>query len=157
VKKHSIDCGYEKVPGFMFPGPAPGQKGYDVQLLQEIWQAASDTKQLDIELVDDGEIPGFQTGRTIRYNNQAVFHPTKYMKGLSSVISNELNGSIYENTHMDKYEELSGSQGQVRATMANGKTVTAKSLIMATNVPLQKVSAAFCFEYNIACWPVAER
>lgn len=139
VQKHSINCGYEKVPGFMFPGPPPGAKGYDIQLLQEVWQAASETKKLDIEMVDDGEIPGFQTGRTIRYNNQAVFHPTKYLKGLSSVITNQLRGTIYEDTHMNSYEELPGSTGRVKAVMSNGATVTASQLVMATNVPLQKL------------------
>lgn len=140
VQKHSIDCGYERVPGFMFPGPPPGAKGYNVALLQEVWQAASETKKLDIESVVDGEIPGFKTGKTIRYNNQAVFHPTKYLKGLASVITNELRGTIYEDTHMNTYEELAGTSGRVNAVMSNGSSVTAAHLVMATNVPLQKVS-----------------
>jgi glycine/D-amino acid oxidase-like deaminating enzyme len=143
ASKHSIDCGYEKVPGFMFPGPPPRAKGYDLQLLQEIWQAASETKKLDIEMVDDAEIPGFESGRTIRYNNQAVFHPTKYLKGLAHVITNELGGAIYEDTHMNSYEELHGSPGRVKAIMSNGSTVTAAHMVMATNVPLQKVNIPF--------------
>lgn len=142
VNKHSISCGYERVPGFMFPGPPMGGKEYDkdVKILQEVWQAASETKKLDIEMVDDAEIPGFNAGRTIRYNNQAVFHPTKYLKGLSSAITNQLGGTIYEDTHMNSYEELPGANGRVKAVMSNGATVTAAQLVMATNVPLQKVS-----------------
>lgn len=147
VQKHSIDCGYEKAPGFMFPGVSPGAKGYDLALLQEIWQAASETKKLDIEMVDDAEIPGFNSGRTIRYNNQAVFHPTKYLKGLASVITNEFRGTIYEDTHMNSYEELPGTAGRVKAVMSNGSSVTAAHLVMATNVPLQKVSAGLHFLY----------
>lgn len=128
----------------MFPGPSAisDSKEYhrDIGILQQVWSAASETKKLDIELVDDAEIPGFKSGRTIKFNNQAVFHPTKYLKGLASVISNELGGKIFEDTHMNTYEELPGSNGRVKAVMSNGSTVTAAHMIMATNVPLQKVS-----------------
>ena len=128
----------------MFPGPPMDSgKEYskDIKILQEVWSAASETKKLDIEMVDDAEIPGFKTGKTIRYNNQAVFHPTKYLKGLASVITNQVGGSIYEDTHMNSYEELGGPNGRVKAVMSNGSTVTAAHMVMATNVPLQKVSA----------------
>lgn len=141
VQKHNIDCDFIRLPGYMFQGLPPNSSDFELDTLQSIYKAANDTHKLDISLVDDAEIKGFKSGRAIRYGNQATFHPTKYIKALAKVIT-EMGGEIYETTHMNDFEKGSGSGRTVTVTMSNGKKVKADDLVMATNVPSQKVSPA---------------
>lgn len=140
---HNINCDFVRVPGFMFCGPPVGAKEFEERqpILRAIYEAAKGTNKLDdVTIVDDANIHGFQSGPAIRFGNQATFHPTKYLKGLASVITSQLGGTIYENTHFNEYEDNGKSKGGITAIMADGSIVTADSLVMATNVPLQKVT-----------------
>jgi glycine/D-amino acid oxidase-like deaminating enzyme len=139
VEKHKIDCDFVRVPGYMFHGLRAEEKGFQLDTLQSIWKAASDTGKLDMTLVDDAAIPGFPSGRAIRFDRQATFHPTKYVRALAKVITEELGGTIHEKTRMADYEETKSATRGVTVNMTNGKKIVADQLVMATNVPLQKV------------------
>jgi glycine/D-amino acid oxidase-like deaminating enzyme len=139
VQKHKIDCDFTRVPGYMFHGLPAGSKGFKLDILQSVWQAASGTGKLEMALVDDATIPGFDSGRAIRFDRQATFHPTKYVRALAKVITEELGGTIYERTAMADYEEGKAATRGVTTTTKTGKEIRSDQLVMATNVPLQKV------------------
>lgn len=135
VKKHDIDCDFVRIPGYMFHGLPPTDRGYEVDTLHEVYDAAKGTKQLAMSFVPDAGLSGFDTGKAIRYENQATFHPTKYVRALADVVS-QMGGQIYEQTRLMQYSE---EKGGVKATMQDGKQVTAQAIVLATNVPEQKV------------------
>lgn len=141
AKTHEIACDFHRVPGFMYAGPAVGTEEYNKRtpIRRELYRAANATHKLQLSVVDSARISGFDSGPAIRFDNQACFHPTKYLKGLASVITNQLGGQIYEQTHMNSYEDSGADKGGITATFANGTIVKADTLIMATNIPLQKV------------------
>ncbi len=151
VEKYKIDCDFVRVPGYMFQGLREGSEGFELDTLSEIYKAAAGTKKLEVSLVDDAGIKGFPSGRAIKFDRQATFHPTKYVRKMAEIIT-ELGGTVFERTHMNGFEE---TEKGVEATMVNGKKVRAGKMVMATNVPLQKVRPAFCVIRNtdaiIAC------
>ena len=136
VKKHNIDCDFVRIPGYMFHGKPVDSPDFEVDTLHEVYDAASGTKKLAVKLVPDAGIKGFNSGKAIRYDNQATFHPTKYIRALAKVIE-EQGGKIYEKTRMMSAEE---SGDTVTGKMADGKEVRASAVVLATNVPEQKVS-----------------
>lgn len=137
VNKHKIDCDFARVPGYMFHGLPKGSQGYEEGTLEEIYQSALETKKLDIAWVDDAQIKGFESGKAIKYNAQATFHPTKYIRALARIITEELGGTIHEQTRMTTYTE---EADKVTAELGDGSKITAEQMVMATNVPEQKVS-----------------
>ncbi len=136
VEKHKIDCDFARITGYMFQGLPTDSKKFELDTLSSIYKAAADTKKLEVSFVGDATIKGFTSGQAIKFGRQATFHPTKYVRALAQVIT-ELGGSIFEKTHMNDYTE---TEKGVEAVMANGKKVIAADMVMATNVPLQKVS-----------------
>lgn len=135
VEKHRIDCDFVRVPGFMFHGLPENSKDFELDTISDIYKAAAGTHKLDVSLVDDAGIIGFNSGRAIKFDRQATFHPTKYVRALAEIIT-EMGGSIYEKSHMNEYSE---NEKGVEAVMVNGKKVRAGKMVMATNVPLQKL------------------
>ncbi|WWC67415.1 uncharacterized protein I206_101323 [Kwoniella pini CBS 10737] len=135
VDKHQIDCDFVRLPGYMFQGLPTSSADFKVDTLEELYNAAEDTGKLDVTIVNDAYIKGFKSGPAIRFGNQATFHPTKYLQALSKVVS-DLGGEIYEKT---RYMSHTEENGGVTATLDNDKKVQAGSLVMATNVPLQKL------------------
>lgn len=136
VNKHKIECDFARVPGYMFHGLPKGSEGYEEGTLEEIYQSALETKKLDIAWVDSAQIKGFESGKAIKYNAQATFHPTKYIRALARIITEELGGTIHEQTRMTTYTE---EADKVTAELGDGSKITAEQMVMATNVPEQKL------------------
>ncbi|WRT63106.1 uncharacterized protein IL334_000009 [Kwoniella shivajii] len=136
VDKHQIDCDFVRVPGYMFHGLPTSSSEFRVDTLEELYEAAEKTGKLDVSIVNDAFIKGFKSGPAVKFGNQATFHPTKYIQALAKVIS-DMGGEIYEKTRYMKHSE---ENGRVTASLENEKKIQAESLVMATNVPLQKVS-----------------
>lgn len=138
-REHSISCDFERVNGYMFQGLPSSDPSYDPKVLDEIYSAANDTGKLDISFVSDAQIPGFDSGKAIQFRQQGSFHPTKYVKALAVVVE-RMGGKIYEKSRYMMHEEGKGQGGrQVQVEMADGQKVQADYMVMATNVPLQKV------------------
>ena len=137
VTKHRIDCDFTRINGYMFQGLPSNTEGFELDTLQSIYKAISETQKIDVSLVDDANIPGLDSGKSIRFGQQATFHPTKYVRALAQVVT-DLGGVIFERSHMNDYEE---TERGVRVVMVNGHKVIARDMVMATNVPLQKVGS----------------
>jgi len=137
VDKHSISCDFEKLPGYMFQGLPSSSPDFNLDNLNAIFNAANDTKAFDISWVDEAGIKGFHSGKTIRFGDQATFHITKYLKGLAGVVK-DLGGEIYEGSKYMSHED--GKEGEgVKIEMGGGQVIQADKLVLATNVPLQKL------------------
>ena len=128
VADEGIDCDFVRLDGFLFPVP-----GEDPDLLRQEHDAAR-RAGLDVEIVPRTPAP-FDSGPALRFPRQGQFHPLKYLYALAAAIE-KAGGRIVSGTHVDAIED--GSPARVRA---GKRTVTAKSVVVATNVPVNDLFA----------------
>jgi glycine/D-amino acid oxidase-like deaminating enzyme len=110
VRELSIDCDFDWVPGYLHAPTDPSRQKEDVDF-QEESKLASELG-FDAEFVNDVPLVG---GAGIRFDNQARFHPRKYLAGLARAIVAG-GGRIYEHTEAGRFLR--------RARSASAPTVT---------------------------------
>lgn len=125
VLSENIDCNFLPVDGFLFVPP-----GENFEVLQKELHATQKLG-LSTEMTSGSPIPSFDVGPSLKFPNQAQFHPFKYMNGLAKAIEN-LGGKFYSRTRVVDFK--GGETCKVVAE--NGHTVTSQSLIVATNTPV---------------------
>lgn len=122
VSIEDIDCNFKRLDGYLFTHPSDKEKNLDKELeaIQKVGLAA--------EMV--AQVPGLPSGkklRAIRFPQQGQFHIMKYLKGLAEAVVT-MGGEIYTNTHAESIDK-SGAK-------ANGFTVKANHIVVATNTPV---------------------
>lgn len=134
INEERIDCSFMRVDGHLFTHPTDKEENLDKEL-QATQKAGLPTEMLD-------HIPGMPQGnaqRCIRYPGQGQFHIMKYLKGLADAIT-ALGGEIYTGS---RAEEISS-----KGARANGYTVTASHIVVATNTPVNDL-----FTMHTKQWP----
>ncbi|MBK5284917.1 MAG: FAD-dependent oxidoreductase, partial [Bacteroidia bacterium] len=132
VKKENIDCGFERVNGYLFRHPSDKEDA----LQQELKAALS----VGVEIKEVDEAPGMlQTEKALCFLNQAQFHPLKYLNGLCKAIEQN-GGKIFTGTHAEKINH----EG---ITTEEGFTVKAKHVVVATNSPVNNLFTMFEKQY----------
>lgn len=126
VERENVQCDFERVDGYLFVPPDESQEILDEEL-QAAWRAGL----ARVEKVESAPVPLMNTGPALRFPQQAQFHPLKYLNGLIRVILAQ-GGRVYSHTHV--VEVAGGNPGKVRTR--EGKTVTAGSIVVATNTPV---------------------
>lgn len=122
----SIDCDFRRVDAFLFPGPQTGQS--DIEEEYKATQAAG----MPVHYAKGVPLKGHEATRSLRYPNQATFHPTKYLKGLARCIK-ERGGRLFADTAVMSVEE---EDGRIVVKTEGGQTVQAKNAVVATNSPI---------------------
>ncbi len=121
VKKENIDCGFERVNGYLFLHPTDEKDALDRELI------AAQKAGVEIEELD--QAPGMlRKEKCLCFFNQAHFHPLKYLNGLVKAIEDK-GGKIYTLTHASVINEKG-------ITTKEGFTVKAKDIVVATNNPV---------------------
>lgn len=121
-----IDCAFKRVDAYLFDGEPPT----DVALADEFAAA----KRCGVHNISWTDGPGgVNTGRAIRFGNQAVFHPSKYMDGLAQAAAKR--GVRFRTG--TRVIDASGRQKETppTVTLADNSTMTAKAIVVATNTP----------------------
>ena len=125
-----IQCNFRRLDGYLFPS-------MDMEFKEA-------RKQIEIEFkagrkagaaVKHGKgVPfkGMNDAPTLRYPNQATFHPLKYLNRLVLEIRNK-GAQLFTDSPVVKIED---SSSKVVVTTANGASVTAKQAVIATNSPI---------------------
>src|SRR5205807_268521 len=108
---------------------SPNGQGMDF-LKQEL-DAAHRVGLTDAHWVDRAPLPSFDTGKCLCYPRQGQFHPLKYLRGLTDAFQRR-GGRLYNNTHAADIE--GGAVARVKTP--EGKVVTASSVVVATNSPV---------------------
>lgn len=126
ARDEAIECDFLRVDGYLFLAPEQS-----ADLLDRELAAAHRAGLTAVELAPRAPLSSFDTGRCLRFPRQAQFHPLKYMAGLARAFV-ENGGRIYGDTHASKIE--GGTRARV-ATSA-GPVVTAGSVVVATNTPV---------------------
>lgn len=133
IKTENIHCDFERLDGYLFLDP----KSPDDLLKKEL-DAAHTVGLRDVEWMEKTPAEGLQRS-CLRFPNQAQFHPLKYLSGVAKTISAQ-GGKIYAHSRVT---EINEKDSPFKITLENGKTVTAASLIVATNGPINDNASVF--------------
>jgi glycine/D-amino acid oxidase-like deaminating enzyme/nitrite reductase/ring-hydroxylating ferredoxin subunit len=145
VTRENISCEFERVDGYLWH-PSP-----------ESWSALEYEREAAVRagLADVGWVPrapidSFDTGACLRFPRQAQLHPARYLQGLAQAIRHR-GGAIHEIT--DASDVTAGPPMRIRTR--GGPTVTAQSVVVATNAPVHDDFASYakqaaCRSYVIA-------
>jgi glycine/D-amino acid oxidase-like deaminating enzyme/nitrite reductase/ring-hydroxylating ferredoxin subunit len=148
VTGEQIDCELERLDGYLFLAPT----GADPDLLEEELAAAHRAGLADVEVVPNAPLPGLQTGRALRFPRQAQFHPLKYLAGLAQAVERR-GGRIFTGTHVAGVED----REPVRLTAVNGRVVTARDAVIATNTPINDRFAIHTKQSPYSTYVIAAR
>ena len=108
VREEQIDCGFERLDGFLF---VPPNESTDV--LNDELQASHRAGLKDVELVKRAPVETFDTGPALRFPRQAQFHPLEYLTGLTRAFT-RYGGRIFTETHATKITGGEGGFGEPR-------------------------------------------
>lgn len=127
VDRYGIACDFERTAAYTY---TTDEK--EVEKIQaEV--AAARKAGLDAQFVTDSSLP-FAIAGAIRLDNQAQFHPRKYLLGLAQLV-NEDGSYIWEQTKALEVEDADEEGGRCRVRTNRG-VVTADAIVMATHFPL---------------------
>lgn len=132
VEKENIDCGFERVKGYLFRHPSDKEDA-----LRREMDAAM---RAGVPVEETSTAPGMLTSESaLCFLNQAQFHPLKYLAGLCNAII-EQGGKIFTATHASDI----APEG---ITTTDGFTVRAKHVVVATNSPVNNLFTMFERQY----------
>lgn len=121
--EHGIDCDLARVPGWLFT-----ERRRDMHEIEREAEAAAAAGLL-VAIDDEVPLP-FPTIGGLRFADQAVFHPQKFLHGLARAIV-ESGGQIFTNSRVLDVED--GKPARVRT--AEG-AVVARDVVIATDAPI---------------------
>lgn len=131
VNALAIDCGFRRLDGFLFPAIGMDQGEAGAQLDAEF--EASRRIGAAVERANGVPLAGLQRAPALRYPGQATFHPLRYLSALAGGIA-DAGGRLFARSPV---EEIRAGAGGVTVT-ANGATITAERVVVATNAPVNK-------------------
>lgn len=109
-----IECGFRRTDSFIYSRADRAALENELSALSRIGFTA--------ELCEVNELP-FSTVGAVKFKDQAVFEPLKFLRG----IIGEISDSIFENTHII---EISG-----RTALSERARITADNIVIATHFP----------------------
>ena len=117
IKKLQIDCDYEVLPSYIYTLDNEQKIRQEVDAALRLGLPASFTKETKLP---------FKVKGAIRFDNQAQFHPLKFLDALASKLK------IYENTRVTQINK----NGLIKT---DGGLVRAKKVVVATHYPFINV------------------
>lgn len=124
VTEEQIDCDFSRLDGYLIEA----EDGADD--LQKEFEAAR--KIMQVEMVERAPIKDFDTGECLKFPFQGQFHILKYLSGLAKAIEQN-GGKLFSDTRAVEWK----GAGKPEVKTANGQTIRAKSIVLATNYPIK--------------------
>ena len=148
IQTEKIDCDFERKSAFVWTK--------NLDKLQMIKAEVDSVKSLgkNPKFTNEIEILGKIEG-AIEFENQAQFHPVKYVNGLAKSIL-ENGGEIFENTKVVEYQKRDKEFTILAEAGGNTKQVKAKYVVVCTRYPIFNVPGFYFLkmfqelEYGIA-------
>ncbi|KAK3939605.1 putative Rieske 2Fe-2S iron-sulfur protein YhfW [Diplogelasinospora grovesii] len=156
-KELGIECEYRKLPSYNISQYTVGTKEHEDEV-KELKAEVEAQKRVGIESYwkDDLKVRGWdgkpdQRGGQVA-ENQATFHPTRYLAGVLEWLKKQPNFQCYTRTRAmaisEKGMELLGmGHKPVQVETEAGNTIRAEYAVEATCVPLQKLSVIAQMEF----------
>jgi glycine/D-amino acid oxidase-like deaminating enzyme/nitrite reductase/ring-hydroxylating ferredoxin subunit len=123
VQAESLDCGFVRVPGYLFGNASEGAR----ELADEL--EACRVVGLPVDLVGAAPLP-FETGPALHFPGQAQILPLRYLAGLARAVRGR-GGSIVR----AQVAELGGDEQEPFVRTDKGQVVRARALVLATHSP----------------------
>ncbi|PIQ21024.1 MAG: FAD-dependent oxidoreductase [Cytophagales bacterium CG18_big_fil_WC_8_21_14_2_50_42_9] len=127
VKEENIDCDFERLNGYLFLQPIDSEDQLDKEL-----EACRQLGFDKVTRLKKTPVPTLSEGPCLCFPDQGMFHPLKYLNGLSRAFL-EMTGQIYTDSHVVSFEK-ENTLHRVKTTA--GFAVTANQLVVATNTPV---------------------
>jgi glycine/D-amino acid oxidase-like deaminating enzyme/nitrite reductase/ring-hydroxylating ferredoxin subunit len=142
VNRENIDCDFIRLPGYLFLHPSD-----EMKTLQDEYES---TRRLGLRTELVPSVPGIakHEGPALRFDNQAQFHPLKYLKGLCRAITGD-GGQIYTNTNVTEVHKTH--------VVANGFRVQASHIVVATNTPINDLVTMHTKQFPYRTYVIAAR
>ncbi|CAN5740151.1 FAD-dependent oxidoreductase [soil metagenome] len=122
--QEGIDADFDRVSGYLCLSPE-----HDEEFLVQEMDAARQAG-VEVEMLRRAPVDGFDSGPCLHFPRQAQFHPLKYLNGVVRAFT-RAGGRLYGGVRAVK---VTGGPLAVVET-AGGQQITAKSVVVATNVP----------------------
>lgn len=122
-----IDCGFERVPGYLFANQESQLSQLDAEVL------AAERAGATVRRINEVPLPLPALG-AVRFENQAQFRPLDYLAGLAERLA-ATDARIFEGVTVLDVE----TKGQLRLQTSTGHSVTADAVVLATHAPFQNL------------------
>jgi len=126
VALEGIDCGFERVDGYLFPHSADAR----ADVVRELGASRRAGIQ-GVALLD--RTPLLPDGPALRYPRQGQFHPLRYLAGLADAIE-RLGGKIFCGTRV---AHVTGGE-PARVRTEDRHVITAGAVVIATGAPFNE-------------------
>ena len=143
IREHEIDCGFEWVDGYLHSRDRQPAR----EQVAEFEADARLATELGFDATFVEEVPGVGSPG-IRFDNQARFHPRRYLSGLAKA-ARDTGVRIFEHSEVEEFTDE-----PLRVT-ARGHSVRARDIVIATHNPLVGVSgivSATAFQTKLALY-----
>lgn len=141
VSEEGIDCNFERVKGFLFLHPSDKPESLDKEFEAAV-KAGLPVEKTSITL-------GAKTLDALQFNQQAQFHPLRYIKALCKAIV-RMGGEIYTDTHAKDIDHTG-------ITTNEGMNVGARHVVVATNTPVNNKFVMHLKQYPYRTYVIAAR
>jgi glycine/D-amino acid oxidase-like deaminating enzyme/nitrite reductase/ring-hydroxylating ferredoxin subunit len=146
VARERIQCGFERVDGYLFAAPGDDPAALDREL-----DAARRAGLVRAERVARTPWSHFETGPALRFPDQATFDPLQYVAGLAAAVLRD-GGRIYTRSHADQV--VGGDDAHVRV---GAHSVRARAIVVATNSPVNNLVAIHTKQAPYTTYALAAR
>lgn len=123
VRTYNIDCDFRWQNGYVY-----AETDKEVDELNDLYESALRAGVV-VEATDRAPAP-VPYQKAVVFENQAQFHPLKYIMGLQKQFT-DLGGIILENTRIDEID----SQDDFHIAKSGGRQIKAKTVVYATHIP----------------------
>lgn len=147
VANHDVDCDFQRLPAYTYAAN-PDQRR---QVKRESSVAAG--LGLPSTYVEDPPFPDGTPG-AVRFDEQAQFHPRKYLLDLVEAIPGD-GSHVFEETKATDIED--GSDGTPCRVETERGTVTAENVLVATHFPIEDPAFYFARQYPKRSYVLAVR
>jgi glycine/D-amino acid oxidase-like deaminating enzyme/nitrite reductase/ring-hydroxylating ferredoxin subunit len=131
VWREQIKCQFDWVPGYLFnPSADTGRPDQEKNAL-DLEKEAELANELGFDAKLVSAVP-FVKRPAVRFENQAKFHPRKYLIAMLRLLSSGKGCQVFEQTEI---EEIEGSP--ITATTRDAHRIHCEHVLIATHVPLQ--------------------
>ncbi len=134
IKERNIDCDFKRLPCYIY-SENPDER----DMLKKETKAAENAG-LPVSYTESSPLP-FDIAGAIRYENQAEFHPRKYLLNLIESIPGD-GSYIFEGTRVHDVKE-----GDIKEVITDNGSIKAKNVIIATHFPIYDPSHLFAKMY----------
>ena len=144
VEELGIDCDFRRKPNYTYAGSSQGLRELEREM--EAARAAG----LPVTFTDELDLP-YPVAGAVGLADQAEFHPRRYVLALAQAVAGD-GSHVFEQSRV-----LAVDQGSPARVTANGHTVTAGAVVVATGMPILDRGIYFARETPVRSYIVAAR